>query len=1379
MNKKDLEQLIENRYLGLPDSYGEKEIHNALLDMGNKALFDNNPVMELLDFMRQPENFYYTCKWLLNIHLLPLQCLILHELWTRKFPMLIASRGASKCVCGDSFIQLNDRFAKIGDIIGKDSPEYTRISIPNKCFGENGYSEIDYGWNNGVGQVYKTCTKNGLRISGVPEHKIRVVRDGQIEWVELQNIKLGDYACVSRDTTWHSGTNDIDEEEAYMLGCLVGDGGYTLRGQVSFSSADSYLIEKWNKFSYRVCGKYPKRSNSNPYDYVTYSTMLRQYLFSDKIGFNSSVCGEKDFPSCMYNASKKSVAAFIRGLIDTDGMVSKRGDISFCSKSRNLVVSMQHFLLKFGVVSQFYKSFNKIYQRYYYHLRISGVDTEIFNNNIGIGLERKRKRINSLKRNTNQNIIPKSLWLKDYQKLRKYSVNLRKYVVNPFTNRYNISYDFLSGFLASLQNYPDDYETNILLNNLKQIIDDNLFFTPIINISLGNEQTFDLHLKDNHSFITNGFISHNSFLLSLYALLRAVFCQSSKIIVVGSGFRQSKIMFEYMEQFWRNAPILRHMIGGGKQEGPKRDIDRCVFYVGDSSITAIPVGCLAGSTLVTTNNGIKYIKDVCSDKSDSQLLSNGEFRDVGFYHNNGVQPVKKITTKRGYEYTGTYNHKMKVVRYNKITWCRTDELQVGDYILIDRKLSWWPNPQCPYNKNEAYELGQNTILENKPEIPSPILSADKDVIASYLKGIFTYGCEILGSNSGLTCRIHIYNLNINLLKQIQYMLLHFGIVCRVKNYDGLCGLWIDDYYDIEQFYQNIGFGDSGKHRRIEHYLNNIQKLGDTPLKYSYKDGDIYYDIISTIEDVEDCETYDVNIPDNNEYRANGFFSHNTGEKIRGLRSNYTLADEFHSLPQEIFEVVIRGFSSVSANPVQRAKDASRIEVLKSLGMYREADEIDIGFGNQIVISGTAYYSFNHFYNYWLRYKQIIESNGEKYKLEEVFKGEVPDGFNWKDFSIIRLPWNKLPSGFMDQGQIHQAKATTHVGLFNMEYGAVFARDSNGFFKRSLIEKCVCQTPIDTIDGAVQFSAVTRGNPNSEYVYGIDPASEHDNFAIVVLEVWPGHRRIVYLWSVNRQKLRERIKGQGQNDEKKSFYAYCARKIRDLIKIFPTRHIGIDTQGGGITIMETLHDPDECRSEYNENLIWPYIKQGDNDVFWWEKADKPTDGEAGQHILHMVQFANADFTRDANHGLRQDFEQQRILLPFFDSVTLGESISLDKIHKREYDTLEDCVMEIEELKDELTTIMHDQTPSGRDRWDTPEVKLPGNKKGRLRKDRYSALLIANMVARVIANNKLPALEHKFVGGFVGGKIPQGKQTGSMYIGPEHIISKIGYGKGVIR
>ena len=303
-----------------------------------------------------------------------------------------------------------------------------------------------------------------------------------------------------------------------------------------------------------------------------------------------------------------------------------------------------------------------------------------------------------------------------------------------------------------------------------------------------------------------------------------------------------------------------------------------------------------------------------------------------------------------------------------------------------------------------------------------------------------------------------------------------------------------------------------------------------------------------------------------------------------------------------------------------------------------------------------------------------------------------------------------------------------------------------------------------------------GNPNKKYIYGIDPASETDNFSIVVLEQNDTHRRIVYVWTCSRQVMRERIKTK-QQSTLESFYNYCARKILDLTKIFPTNNIAIDAQGGGIAIMEALHDKNILKE--GEQPLWPYIKHDDDkDPFYWESKNKPSDGEAGLHILHMMQFAKAEFTFKANHNLRKDLETQNLLFPKFDTILLSEAITDDKLSDRHYDTLEDCVMEIESLKDELTTIEHSQTSSGRDKWDTPQTIVAGGKKGRLRKDRYSALLMCNEVGHVL-HNQLIGSEHKFVGGYASQD--KGKKTGSLYTGPEHLVKKMNgiYGIGVRR
>jgi hypothetical protein len=485
-----------------------------------------------------------------------------------------------------------------------------------------------------------------------------------------------------------------------------------------------------------------------------------------------------------------------------------------------------------------------------------------------------------------------------------------------------------------------------------------------------------------------------------------------------------------------------------------------------------------------------------------------------------------------------------------------------------------------------------------------------------------------------------------------------------------------------------------------------------------------------------------------------------GSKIRGLRAHIIIADEFASISPDIYETVVSGFAAVSASPIQNVKEQARRAAMNQAGLWNEELEVlNDKMGNQAIISGTADYAFKHFASYWRRYKAIIESRGDTNKLEEIFKGEVPSNFNWKDYSIIRIPYELIPKGFMDDKQVARAKATIHSGIYNMEYAACFTADSDGFFKRSLIESCVVNDKKPTVinNRTILFDAITQGNSSLQYVYGIDPASEQDNFSIVVIEIHPDHNRIVYCWTTNRNNFKERQKTGlvAEHD----FYGFCARKIRNLIKLFPPIKIGMDAQGGGVAIEEALHDP--AKLQDGEILIWPSID--------YEKP-KDTDAQPGLHIIDLIQFARADWTSQANHGLRKDLEDKVLLFPRFDQLTLGLALDkegkdiLDSNLNPIYDSLSECVLEIEELKNELTTIVMTQTSSGngaRDRWDTPEVKMPNGKKGRLRKDRYSALVIANMLARQI-NRQLQPIDYDIIG---GNRVTMVNHNGDMYKGPE--------------
>lgn len=993
-----------------------------------------------------------------------------------------------------------------------------------------------------------------------------------------------------------------------------------------------------------------------------------------------------------------------------------------------------------------------------------------------------------------------------------------------------------------------------------------------------------------------------TYLLSLYAMLKAIIEQGSQIVIVGGAFRQSKFLFEYMETFWRDAPLIRHLVGHGKKQGPKRDIDRCCFYLGDSVITCIPLGdgCLYTNTLTLSNDCFSTIS-----QPHKAIWGNGQYRLSDKHYDNGIRLTKIVKTKKGFSYEGTNNHRMKIVRDGIVEWARTDEMVVGDKILIDRSRRWH-NGNFECTDAQAYLLGcmigdgswtnksnlgfatidhdhfsyyleqmdskwkklvddqhwglygklqhskwiefwnlKDLCYTKDKELPSTILSASRENVVACLSGLFdSDGCMQIGiAKGGIAITVSFTNTSKRLVEQIQFILLHFGIISYVTSRDRN-EKWNTVYEllitgkDSVLFIEQIGFrlprkqqpllaaiankkrsisaGDcipdvrlemmriakNNRVRRGTDVITNVtaakiarrkeitydyaqdflQKYGhiDDPFMDKIRqlvDPNIYYDTITSIQDSK-CQTYDMHVPDGHEYCAGGFFSHNS--KIRGLRAHYTIADEFDSIAVAIFEIVIRGFGSVSAAPTQRARQMELIKVLGGVGRDDEAEEEKglLGFGNQTIVSGTAGYSFYHFYSYYKRYQEIIKSRGDPKILEEIFNGETPDGFDWKQYSIICASYQRLPYGFMDETQIAQMRATMLRSSFEMEYLAVFADDSDGFFRRLLIESCVTNKHIETpTSGPVKFSCLLHGDKRKKYIYGIDPASEADNFAIIVLECYGDHRRIVYSWTINRQELRQQMKNKGKV-QNRSFYVFCARKIRDLMKIFPTEHIAIDSQGGGHTIAETLRDVNEL--EKGEMPLLPYVKNGAEDDFWWEKDKKPTDGDAGLHILHIVNFADAKFIYESNHGLRKDMESKQLLFPYFDSISLAIASTDDKIIGREDDTLEDTMMEIEDLKDELSTIIHTQTmTTGRDQWDTPATKLPGGKKGRLRKDRYSALLIANMVARVMIKESLKT-HYESAGGYVGQKRDK-PTSNTLYVGPDNLVSKMTgtYGVGVIR
>jgi hypothetical protein len=452
-----------------------------------------------------------------------------------------------------------------------------------------------------------------------------------------------------------------------------------------------------------------------------------------------------------------------------------------------------------------------------------------------------------------------------------------------------------------------------------------------------------------------------------------------------------------------------------------------------------------------------------------------------------------------------------------------------------------------------------------------------------------------------------------------------------------------------------------------------------------------------------------------------------GQKIRGFRANVVLCDEFASVPEDIFDIVVRGFAATAKTPVEEAKKIDFEKQLAKLNLpidIKQKIVTDDGKmrGNQIVYSGTAYYAFNHFAKKYEMWKKIIQSKGDPDQVAQIFGGDnlIPNEFDYRDYSIVRIPHTHLPEGLLDKRQLAHAKATLPRNIYLMEYCGIFVADSDGFFPRSLIEGCTVgpNKPIDTPDGPVTFTPLMRARPKSKYVMGIDPAAERDNLAITMTEVWPNHYRVVYCWAVNKKEFTQRKKKGLITDD--DYYAYCCTKIRDIVRLFNPVRIEMDSQGGGYAVAEMLRNKKLMNIDDGDFPIYEVIDFND---------PKDTDGETdGRHILHLVK-QSTEYNQEANIALHKSLETRTLLFPAFDSVKMYAAIEAEKAAGVIFDTYEENVFNLEELKNELCTIQMSETATGKEKFDTPQVMKPGavegrTRKGRLRKDRYTALLLSH-------------------------------------------------------
>jgi hypothetical protein len=467
-----------------------------------------------------------------------------------------------------------------------------------------------------------------------------------------------------------------------------------------------------------------------------------------------------------------------------------------------------------------------------------------------------------------------------------------------------------------------------------------------------------------------------------------------------------------------------------------------------------------------------------------------------------------------------------------------------------------------------------------------------------------------------------------------------------------------------------------------------------------------------------------------------------GSKVRGERATHLLADEFASIPESIFDHAVAPFTSVGKSPAAKAEMMAFVSRLKALGVEKgllDAIQISFGMGNQIVYSGSACHIGNHFGKRYVISKMIIQSGGDPEKLRRALeeKSQLVAGKSseitaedidsmlktWKQYAIVQIPYTAIPEGFMETDIIRGEKANLPSYRFREEYLAEFTTDTDGFIKRSWIERATPRAPDAPVIPELY------GDPRAVYVMGVDPARNNDNIGVVVFKLTSRGKELVYC-----------------NAWVRTEYGVSANRIREIAKRFNVSYITMDKGGGGEAIREWL-----CKKSEDVNP----------EDFLWVIPDQMMEmtgsmlgmGAPGRKIIEMVNFGST-WISEAAHAVEADIEQANILFPHtgddisayqqymthfgLNKITEIEKIKLQEdlwgvdIWEAEVDGRKPSMgimQHITECTNETCAIVRSVTPGGTEHFDLPKLSEQPEGLDMRRRDRWSALMLANYAAKV--------------------------------------------------
>ena len=428
--------------------------------------------------------------------------------------MIISNPGDGKCLKKGSLIILSDgTYKKIEDTTQEDMvlslSESTLKIVPNKVL---------FNINNGIKKCYKLKTQAGREIDVTDNHPFYTI----LGWKELKNLKIGEYIACPRKLSFIS-QDSVSDSLSKILAYLIGDGH--ISKNVSFTNSNLDILSEFEESIRNISNnlkvtRYTKRGNRaidckvSSIRYVgkkniSYSAREKNDLMIllEKIGLAGTNSYTKFIPDCILKSDDSKVSLFLNRLFSCDGCIHERLgmiEVDYSSNSKRLIYQIRDMLLRQEIQSSIRFRKVKLKGRLFptYELKLINLkDCVRFIEWVGLIKGKEKISLKILnKREQKQfyrDIIPIDFWKvhKDKRFAKKLKIHIDRSVSRGNLLRLNTE-------LSKKHHNSDVYWDKIISIEESEV-----------------SETFDLVVENNHNFISNGIIVHNSTLAKKLALL--------------------------------------------------------------------------------------------------------------------------------------------------------------------------------------------------------------------------------------------------------------------------------------------------------------------------------------------------------------------------------------------------------------------------------------------------------------------------------------------------------------------------------------------------------------------------------------------------------------------------------------------------------------------------------------------------------------------------------------------------------------------------------------------------------------------------------------------------------------------------------------------